>query len=137
MDASRNILDIIRAEKRKKGVELPLGSAEYLVSGQDDGPDYGLIQRELPPALERLISSLTNDRDRRLLVLMTDGERSTEQFAIELGIQNLSQSEKEQIVKRHKDRLKKKLQRYLERHDHQWRESAGLKHQDNRNLDDD
>jgi RNA polymerase sigma-70 factor (ECF subfamily) len=115
MDASRNIMDIIRAERRKKDVEVPLAYAEYLVGGQFDGPDWEIIRRELSPVLQQLDARLTDPLDRRLLALMIEGERGTRAFAAELGIQHLEQHEQERVVKRHKDRLKKRLQRELKR----------------------
>lgn len=115
MDASRNILDIIRAERRKKDVEVPLVYAEYLVTGESDGPDWEIIRSDLSPVLRQLDARLTDPLDRRLLALMVDGERSTGAYAVELEIQHLEQHEQERVVKRHKDRLKKKLQRELKR----------------------
>ena len=50
-------------------------------------------------------------QDAQVLQLMIDGERRTELFAAALGLEGLSGDERRREVKRHKDRLKKRLQR--------------------------
>jgi RNA polymerase sigma-70 factor (ECF subfamily) len=58
-----------------------------------------------------LEEKVKSETDRGLLTLMLQGERSTEQFASVLNIQNLPKKEKARIVKQHKDRLKKVIER--------------------------
>ena len=47
--------------------------------------------------------------------LILDGERSTAAFAVVLGIENLAIDEQRLQVKRHKDRLKKRLREHGQR----------------------
>jgi RNA polymerase sigma-70 factor (ECF subfamily) len=54
---------------------------------------------------------ITNPTDWRLVELMLDGERRTEVFAKVLGIAHLADEQQRRMVKRHKDRLKRRLER--------------------------
>jgi hypothetical protein len=63
---------------------------------------------EVRRAVEAVISDPT---DRRVVQLMLNGERRTEAFAKVLGIAHLANPQQRHIVKQHKDRLKKRLER--------------------------
>jgi hypothetical protein len=69
---------------------------------------------------ERLAAMLAHlvGRDREVVELMLDGERRTTEFATILGLQDRPLDEQVREVKRAKDRLKKKMQRW-------WRRTAG------------
>jgi RNA polymerase sigma-70 factor, ECF subfamily len=54
---------------------------------------------------------ITNPTDWRLVELMLDGERRTGVFAKVLGITHLADEQQRRMVKRHKDRLKRRLER--------------------------
>lgn len=54
-----------------------------------------------------------NPKDVKIAEMMMDGERSTTAFAAVLGIQELNDIEQKSEVKRHKDRIKKRLERCL------------------------
>lgn len=66
-------------------------------------------------AARRLLSQLRaaadTPRDLAILQLMINGEKRTEIFAQALGLTELSLQAQKSSVKRHKDRLKKRLQR--------------------------
>jgi RNA polymerase sigma-70 factor (ECF subfamily) len=66
-------------------------------------------------AARRLLSQLRaaadTPRDLAILQLMINGEKRTEIFAQALGLTELSLQAQKSTVKRHKDRLKKRLQR--------------------------
>jgi hypothetical protein len=68
------------------------------------------------PERERILQHLRdrfkNPKDLQLLELILDGERATETFARILEIENLPFGDQQRAVKRHKDRLKKRLERY-------------------------
>ena len=64
---------------------------------------------DIPPAVEALFA---DPMDLRLLTLILEGERSTERFARILGLCGLPVKEQRRQVKRHKDRIKKRLERY-------------------------
>ncbi len=99
-----------REKKIAAGVELDqLGGKP----SQADDPTWRLIAEELRGELQSL---LPDPRDQALLTLLAEGERSTAVFAEALGLADLPREEQRTEVKRHKDRLKKKLQRYGESH---------------------
>lgn len=72
-----------------------------------------ILQKIEPPrtTMDRLSGVVTTQQDRKLLELMISGERKTGAFASVLEILDLSQAEQRKIVKKHKDRLKKQLER--------------------------
>ena len=55
-----------------------------------------------------------DDADRKAAVQIIEGERSTAAFAEIFGVQELESSEQQEVVKRHKDRIKRKMQRSKE-----------------------
>ena len=62
------------------------------------------------------IDELFDDpKDRRMVELILDGERSTEAFAAVLGLESLPIEQQRSEVKRNKDRLKKRLRDYGKR----------------------
>ena len=61
--------------------------------------------------LKRILNTVENETDRKLVSLMAEGIRKTQPYAAVLEITHLSQSEQAKVVKRHKDRLLKVLQR--------------------------
>jgi RNA polymerase sigma-70 factor (ECF subfamily) len=64
---------------------------------------------------QRLISQVRaaaeTPQDAKVLELMIEGERRTDRFAEALGLEGLNAAECRRAVKRHKDRLKKRLDR--------------------------
>lgn len=63
------------------------------------------------PFLRRVASEFPEAADRRLIKLLIDGERSTTAAAEALGVADLPPPEQAAAVKRHKDRIMKKLRR--------------------------
>ena len=61
--------------------------------------------------MQQVFNTITDPRDRRLLQLLRAGERKTAVYAEVLGIQDRDAMEQRKIVKQHKDRLKKQLER--------------------------
>jgi len=59
--------------------------------------------------MQRVRQLLPDPRDAAVLELLLQGERSTRAYARVLGIQEMDPSEQQKVVKRHKDRLKKRL----------------------------
>lgn len=62
------------------------------------------------------LATLVDDPvDYELVMLMMENERRTTEYAIVLGMSHLSPDDQAREVKRHKDRLKKQLQRHIRR----------------------
>ena len=114
LDASRDLLNFL--ERRKKVVELHTSLSEYEMQAIEPENPETLLLAKSSPLVERALAQLDDPTDRKLAALMMDGVRETSAFSAVLGVANHSQQEQEKIVKRHKDRLKKTLQRGLRRY---------------------
>ena len=115
MAADRDLLNALEREQRLRRREVLIADVE------DEGFDRNVLPENeaLTDAIDGLLSALerqvTSATDRRFLTLILKGERSTDEFAEVLGIQNLSKQEKARTVKQHKDRLKKIIERLRNR----------------------
>jgi hypothetical protein len=67
------------------------------------------------PVWRRISDLLPDPTDQEIVLLMMEGIRETSAYADVLGISDYSVEEQAAIVKRHKDRLKKKLERHIKR----------------------
>src|SRR5262249_21945699 len=114
LDASRDLLNFL--ERRKKVVELHTSLTEYEMQAIEPENPETLMLAKSSPLVERALAQLDDPTDQKLAALMMDGVRETSAFSVVLGVANRSQQEQEKIVKRHKDRLKKTLQRGLRRY---------------------
>jgi RNA polymerase sigma-70 factor (ECF subfamily) len=117
MSARRDLLNTLQKEWRKSQreqrtkqkmradpVELRPRSGNVL---QEDD-DQTVAAQHL---MQHILAVLTDPRDQKLLQLILDGERKTAVYADVLGLQDRDEAEQRRIVKRHKDRLKKRLER--------------------------
>jgi len=118
--AYRDLLNLLKHSQ--KFVELHPRALEHEVSVAvgADNPEAHLLE-EASPIVQRALAKVTDPIDRELVALMMDGVRETAAYAAVLGIADSPLREQEKIVKRHKDRLKKMLQREWQRRDHQRR----------------
>ena len=89
------------------------------VEGEDFARNLRLVKRDDYPsdverdALDGVLAELPDDRDRRLLALLLDGDTSTESAVTVLDIGHLPVEEQRAEVKRNKDRIKAKVKRHL------------------------
>jgi RNA polymerase sigma-70 factor, ECF subfamily len=110
----RNALAKQRRRERREVLhdrveDLPL--VRNLEQGESEpalGTGETVSFEEVRRAVQAVITDAT---DRRLVELMLDGERRTGAFAKVLGIAHLADEQQRRMVKRHKDRLKKRLER--------------------------
>ena len=117
LDASRNLLNFLKQQKKVVELQEPLPEYEVLDKEASD-PETQLIAQASP--LVRLVREyVTDPLDRELIELMMDGVRETTAYAVVLGIADRPAREQEKIVKQHKDRLKKMLRREWQRRDKQ------------------
>jgi RNA polymerase sigma-70 factor (ECF subfamily) len=70
-------------------------------------------KRKLKKAHSAMSTLFKDSKDLKMAELILKGERSTATFATVLGLQEMSIAEQKSEVKRHKDRIKKRLERYL------------------------
>lgn len=117
MAARRDLLNALRKEQRRAGREqrtrqkmfadaVALRARSGNVVQEDEEPG-GTTQTLMPQAFK----AITDSRDQKCLQLILDGERKTAAYAVILEIQDYPVAEQRKIVKRHKDRLKKRLER--------------------------
>lgn len=114
MSARGDLLNALDRESRRKNVELYAADGNRL---QEDKVEEYAVERD-PEAvarsdetMRRVYEALPDSRDRRFLDLMMDQVRETRAFAEVLGIENEDDAEQRRIVKRNKDRIKKRIQR--------------------------
>jgi RNA polymerase sigma-70 factor (ECF subfamily) len=114
MSARGDLLNAFEKIKRRNIREIPLEDVELHSSdGNSITKSNNLIQSLDAEKIKKAIKELfANPIDLKLADLIIDGERSTEVFAKVLGIENASTKEQRLEVKRHKDRIKKRLSRY-------------------------
>ena len=116
MAAEKDLLNSLAKIKRQKKKEILLEVVE--VDGDDGNnkgrrkdPDIKLDAEMIREVLDTLFDDL---KDRKAVELMMEGEKSTEAFVEVYDLQELSLQEQRDAVKRHKDRIKKRLQRFGE-----------------------
>jgi RNA polymerase sigma factor (sigma-70 family) len=114
MSAQGDLRNALQKERRRQQRLQQYLRAEPVELLSRDG-NRGQKDDDTPVASDdlrqRIFEVITEARDRQLLHLILEGERQTRHYAAILGIQNLNQTEQRRIVKRHKDRLKKQLER--------------------------
>ncbi len=114
MAAEGDLRNTLAKAWRRRGHEISLEDVELRrAAGKEavrrPGPDSQLVYQEMRGKVDELFK---DPRDREAVDLIADGERSTEVFAELWGLQGLSPKEQRREVKRHKDRIKKMLERH-------------------------
>jgi hypothetical protein len=122
MSANGDLLNLLkRAKKIQKQqslseyVELEDGSVEHGVKVQDDFDLEALVLAHHSPVWQMLSDLLPDPVDQEIVLMMMECVRETSAYASVLGISDCSPKEQAQVVKRHKDRIKRKLQRNIKR----------------------
>jgi RNA polymerase sigma-70 factor (ECF subfamily) len=117
MAAYRDLLNMLAKEQRRRRREVPLQSVEETLSDGNNTIELenqvldGMTATKRTELLRTVAETFPDARDRALLDLMMNGEWRTAAFCDVLGIQTLTPDEQRKIVKRHKDRITKRLQR--------------------------
>jgi len=117
MAAYRDLLNMIAKEQRRRRREMPLQVVEETLNERnniiepEDQVLNGMTAAKRTEILRMVAEMFPDSRDRAFLELMMNGERRTTVFSDVLEIQTLTPDEQRKIVKRHKDRITKRLQR--------------------------
>lgn len=123
--ARSRLLNLLGQEKvliaAEKVVEVEAAEAVYEMTGQAVAdPEDALAQREADDATLHKLRAIINDPlDLEIIKLMMEGVRETWRYAALLGIAALPGEEQTSLIKRHKDRLKKTIQRKYPREEKQ------------------
>ncbi len=121
MSAKGNLLNALAKETRRAKRERPIEDVEIaqkhgnLLQERDE---LSALEESLDPKLRQMrsliLDACSGPLDRKLMGLILAGERRTSAYAAVLGLQTLPRREQEREVKRHKDRLKKRVLRLRE-----------------------
>ncbi len=116
MAARGDLLNSLRREQRRAARQVPLEAvAEATIPRnnlrEDENPEASADRMAASRLMRCVLQEVSDPRDREILELMLAGERKTTRYAKVLQIEDRSEGEQRKIVKRHKDRLKKRLQR--------------------------
>jgi len=129
MVADGDMKNALKKAGRKRKDEIVVGSVEdesadgntevkAVQAGRQPDQIDSIREKEL---VAKIREALPDARDRQVLDLILAGERSTERFAEVLGLEGLSVEEQRRAVKRHKDRITKRLHRMGEEiHDEEY-----------------
>lgn len=124
----RRVRDTLRAEHRRARWEGAYAAERHPVPGppgessvEVPDPLARLLQEEEAAAAaetvgthqRRVMNVLDNEQDRRIQEMRFSGERRTTAFAAVLGIARLPRTEQQRLVKQHKDRIDKAIERAL------------------------
>ncbi len=119
--AKSRLLNLLARQKNlsamEKVVELEAVESVYeMTDCEFADPEDDLARRESDDATWRKLRELLTDPiDLELIKLMMEGVRETDRYAALLGLTSLSAEERASEVKRHKDRVKKIIQRKYQR----------------------
>lgn len=123
--ARGDLLNALQRQRHRDARERPVAVVEDLAQSRNDPQKVSEVDRSLEDAvLEQtewdaywpaLTQHFPDERDRQLVALMLDGERKTERYAELLGLGHLARSDQQREVKRHKDRIGKRLRRLGEK----------------------
>lgn len=121
MSAEGDLKNLLESHKRRNTREISATDVELLDSerkfdieniGDPRQLDSAARKIELDERLDGLRNIFPDSNDLEAAMLILGGERSTTVFAEAMGIDNLPLDQLRQEVKRHKDRLKKRLKRW-------------------------
>ncbi|MBI1884768.1 MAG: sigma-70 family RNA polymerase sigma factor [Chloroflexi bacterium] len=113
MAARGDLLNALARERRRAARQVPLETvaeaalARNTLEESEDSSD----SMAASPLMQAIPQEVSDPTDRELLEMILTGERKTARYAQALGIADRSETEQRKIVKRHKDRLKKRLRR--------------------------
>ena len=113
MDAHGDLLNAY--EKQAAGREKLVADVEDPAAHRNQVTDVDLSSTEDRRLLARLREAFPDERDRRVVYLLLEGERASALYAEALGLAHLSVADQQRLVNRAKDRVRKKLARLMEK----------------------
>jgi len=116
MAAEGDLKNALAKRQRRREMEVSLDDVDLETVGGNRvvGPAEAAGEVDLDKIRSGVSALFDDPRDRQLAELVLEGERSIEVCARILGLEGLPIVEQRREVKRHKDRIKKRLERYGE-----------------------
>ena len=116
MSARADLRNALAREKRRAAQTIVVDDvSEVARHGKLEVDDPADLLPKADGELFKVVQLLQDPVDRAILHLMIDGERRTAVYSRVLRITDLPAEEQRRIVKRYKDRIRKKVQRALRR----------------------
>jgi RNA polymerase sigma-70 factor (ECF subfamily) len=114
MAAEGDLKNALAKLRRRKEKEITLDDVDLEAADGNrmEGPGDAAGEMDVDDIRSGVRRLFPDPRDRQVADLVLDGERSIEPFARLLGLEGLPVDERRREVKRHKDRIKKRLERY-------------------------
>lgn len=111
MAAEGDLRNALAKIKRRTKIEVSMENVDLQVpdGNNDVGSALDIDEEQIRGGIQALFP---DPLDQSMASLVLEGERSTKAYAQVLGIEGLPLAEQRVEVKRHKDRIKKKLERY-------------------------
>lgn len=109
--AQKDLINALAREKTQRRAAKSIHLVELSVSDGNNMENDTIEKVDVAALTNSVMEEITDPLDRRMLALMLQGEHATPPFARVLGIQHLPKREQKSIVKRHKDRINKRLER--------------------------
>jgi RNA polymerase sigma-70 factor, ECF subfamily len=123
MSSKGDLLNLLKPRKidvnsslLNENVEFQDGSSEYSIEGHvviaEDDVESEILER-MSTINSRLNELFPDCMDRELVTMILDGIRDTREYSKVIGIEKLDIKQQQEIVKRHKDRIKKFILRNM------------------------
>ena len=109
--AQRDLINALAREKTQRRDASCIHAVELFLSDGNKFEEEIVEKVDAASLMELVMEEITDPLDRHMLALMLQGERATPAYAKALGIDHLSEDEQKATVKRHKDRISKRLER--------------------------
>jgi RNA polymerase sigma-70 factor (ECF subfamily) len=120
MSAHGDLLNMLDRQLRRQRRQVSLDDVEHVLPSRNElideleerlDRDDAATAESTSEALNRVREELPDLLDQQILGLMLQGERKTSAYASLLGIEDQDPKNQRRTVKRHKDRITKRLQR--------------------------
>jgi RNA polymerase sigma-70 factor, ECF subfamily len=110
--AKRDLMNALSREKTHGRGAISIDSVEQWLPDRNNSFEERVADKaEAQAILEIVLSKITEPEERSVLMLLLHGERAIAEYAKALKIEHLPEQEQKAIVKRHKDRISKRLER--------------------------
>ncbi|MBF6613647.1 MAG: hypothetical protein IVW55_11015 [Chloroflexi bacterium] len=109
--AQKDLLNALAREKTQSRQANSIHLVEFSLPDRNNMENDTIKKVDAEALMDLVMEEITDPLDRRMLALMLQGERATSAYAAALGIQDRPEHYQKVVVKRHKDRISKRLER--------------------------